>query len=193
MKTPKTLVIVTHPNIDKSFVNKRWLQELEKNRDIVTIHQLHKQYPDNTIDVAAEQQLLLSHDNIVFQFPFYWFSTPPLLKKWLDDVLVRGFAYGSGETDRKLTGKRIGLAISTGIKAIDYDKNGRYVSTLEELVRPLQLTIKYVSAEPLPIFAFHGAEYKYSAEELELSAAQYQQYIKQIASKSYDAASVATV
>lgn len=73
VKTSKTLVIVTHPDIDKSSVNKRWLEELEKNQDIVTIHQLHKNYPDNVIDVAAEQRLLLSHDNIIFQFPFYWF------------------------------------------------------------------------------------------------------------------------
>jgi putative NADPH-quinone reductase len=193
VKTSKTLVIVTHPDIDKSSVNKRWLEELEKNQDIVTIHQLNKNYPDNVIDVAAEQRLLLSHDNIIFQFPFYWFSTPPLLKKWLDDVLVRGFAYGSGETERKLTGKRMGLAVSTGIKAVDYDRNGRYAFTLEELVRPLQLTIKYISAKPLPIFAFYGAEYEYSTEDLELSAAQYQQYIKQISVESYDVASVAAV
>lgn len=74
MKTAKTLVIVTHPDIDKSVVNKRWVEELQKHRDLVTIHQLHEHYPDHMIDVAAEQQLLLDHDNIIFQFPFFQHS-----------------------------------------------------------------------------------------------------------------------
>ncbi|MDF7639407.1 NAD(P)H-dependent oxidoreductase [Lactobacillus sp. ESL0791] len=26
------------------------------------------------------------------QFPFYWYSCPPLLKKWEDDVLEHGWA-----------------------------------------------------------------------------------------------------
>lgn len=190
MKTAKTLVIVTHPDIDNSVVNKRWVEELQKHRDLVTIHQLHEHYPGHTIDVAAEQQLLLDHDNIVFQFPFYWFSTPPLLKKWQDEVLLHGFAYGRGKAERKLAGKRIGLAISAGIKAVDYDKDGRYAATVEELVRPLRLTIEYIGAEPLPVFTFYGIEDGHSTEEIDSSAAQYLQYIKQIAGEPRRAASV---
>ncbi|WP_396125955.1 NAD(P)H-dependent oxidoreductase [Brevibacillus laterosporus] len=25
--------------------------------------------------------------------PFYWYSSPPLLKKWLDDIFTHGWAY----------------------------------------------------------------------------------------------------
>jgi len=46
---------------------------------------------------------LLEHDRIVLQFPMYWYSMPPLLKKWLDDVLTYNFAYGS--KGDKLKGK----------------------------------------------------------------------------------------
>ncbi|MDP5008817.1 MAG: NAD(P)H-dependent oxidoreductase, partial [Glaciimonas sp.] len=132
----KTLIIVTHPNIDKSVINKKWLDALQPHQDHVTIHQLHQRYPDGVIDVEAEQKLLLEHDNIVFQFPFYWFSSPPLLKKWLDEVLTHGFADGSDASEKQLTEKSFGLAVSAGIKSIDYDKNGRYISTVEELLRP---------------------------------------------------------
>ena len=50
-------------------------------------------------DVEREQD----HDRITYQFPMYWYSVTPLLKKWLDDVLTDGFAYGS--TGNKLEGK----------------------------------------------------------------------------------------
>ena len=186
MNTAKTLVIVTHPDIHMSLINKRWLEELQKHQELVTIHQLHAHYPDHVIDVEAEQKLLLEHDNIILQFPLYWFSTPPLLKKWLDEVLLQGFAYGRHATERKLAGKRIGLAISAGIKEVDYDKNGRYLFTMEELLRPLQLTIDYIDAEMLPVFTCHGAEDGLPVEEIEASAAQYLQYIQQIASASSD-------
>jgi putative NADPH-quinone reductase len=181
MKTARTLVIVTHPDIHNSIINKRWVQELQKHPEFVTVHQLHEHYPDLRIDVEAEQKLLLDHDNIILQFPFYWFSTPPLLKKWLDDVLLHGFAYGSKVSDRKLEGKKIGLAISAGIKEVDYAQRGRYHFTLEELVRPLSLTIEYISAEPLPLFAFYGAEEGRSSEDVDSSAVQYVQYIRQLA------------
>ena len=178
MNSNKILVIVTHPDIHKSVVNKRWLQELQKNTDVVTIHQLHEQYPEGRIDVAAEQKLLLEHDTIILQFPFYWFSTPPLLKQWQDEVLTHGFAYGRGT--EKLAGKRIGTAVSAGIKAIDYDSNGRYHYTLEELLRPLRVTIEYISAEYLPAFACYGVEHGISDTDLDANAGQYLRYIRQL-------------
>jgi putative NADPH-quinone reductase len=177
---------VTHPDIHKSSVNKRWVQELQQHRDLVTIHQLHERYPDYSIDVESEQKLLLDHDNIILQFPFYWFSTPPLLKKWLDDVLLQGFAYGSGESHRQLAGKRIGLAISAGIAEVDYDQGGRYRFTVEELVRPLALTIEYISAKPLPLFVFYGMEDGRSIEDMEAGTARYLQYVKQVSTAPAD-------
>lgn len=186
MKNANTLVIVTHPDINTSIINKRWVEQLQKYPEHITIHQLHEQYPDGKLDITAEQQLLLDHDNIVLQFPLYWFSTPPLLKKWLDDVLTQGFAYGRDSAERQLAGKRIGLAISAGIKAADYNENGRYRFTMEELTRPLRVTIEYISADPLPIFACYGAESGVSEKELESSAADYLQYIRQIATAPRD-------
>ena len=92
----KTLVIVTHPNYQDSKINKRWVEELETQPDRFTVHHLYSTYPDTVIDVEREQKLVESHDNVVFQFPVYWFNCPPLLKQWLDEVLLYGWAYGSG-------------------------------------------------------------------------------------------------
>lgn len=77
----------------------------------MTVHDLYGTYPNFTIDVEKEQQLLLELERIVFQFPMYWYSSPALLKQWEDDVLALGWAYGTGGT--KSYGKELLLAIST--------------------------------------------------------------------------------
>jgi len=176
----KTLIILAHPNIVDSTVNKRWLEELKLNESLIKVHQLYLAYPDERIDVAREQDLLLEHQTIIFQFPFYWFSTPPLLKKWLDDVLAYGFAYGENPENRKLSGKSIGFAISTGIGATDYSRSGRYFYTLDELLSPLFLTWKYVEASAHPAFTFSGVENGVTSDRLDKSAAAYIRYIREL-------------
>lgn len=57
----KTLVIVTHPNIEQSHVNKSWVDALKAHPDLYTVHEIYKLYPDGKIDVAAEQKLLESY------------------------------------------------------------------------------------------------------------------------------------
>ncbi|MCU7375699.1 NAD(P)H-dependent oxidoreductase [Paucibacter sp. O1-1] len=67
----------------------------------MTINDLYANYPDFLIDVAREQQLCESHDVIIFQHPFYWYSTPAIVKEWLDLVLEHGWAYGKTGTALK--------------------------------------------------------------------------------------------
>ncbi|BCG61610.1 hypothetical protein PUR_50350 [Paenibacillus sp. URB8-2] len=98
-------------SLANSVVNKMWVDRLHQEED-VTVHDLYAEYPDKQINVEREQQLLLEHDRIVFQFPLYWYSSPSLLKEWQDVVLTYGWAYGS--QGMKLHGKEFGLAISTG-------------------------------------------------------------------------------
>ena len=84
----KTLIIVAHPNIYQSTVNQIWADTLSKDKEHYTVHNLYTVYPDGNIDVAVEQKLVEMHGTIIFQFPIYWFSCPPLLKQWLDSVLT---------------------------------------------------------------------------------------------------------
>ena len=84
----------------------------------MTIHDLYEVYPTLSIDVKREQALLLEHDVIVFQHPFYWYSCPAILKEWQDLVLEHGWAYGVGGT--QLRGKITLNAITTGGPAHAY-------------------------------------------------------------------------
>jgi glutathione-regulated potassium-efflux system ancillary protein KefG len=164
----KTLVLVAHPNIEESRVNRVWKERLEEEEN-VTVHELYKVYPNGNIDVEAEQRLLVQHDRIVFQFPLYWYSTPPLLKQWVDEVYTYGFGYGTGN---KLKGKEYILAISAGRPKESYRPDGPSKYTLEELLLPLKATIVLTEMVYLPPFIQYSAahlndeEVRESAESL---------------------------
>ena len=133
----KIMNLVFHPDLEKSRVNKTWKVQLEESGKIITSRDLYAEYPDFHIDVEREQALLLAHDRIILQFPFYWYSCPPLLKKWLDDVLTYGFAYGS--TGDKLKGKDLQIILSVGGQHKSYSGFDIY-TTIYELLKPFQLT-----------------------------------------------------
>lgn len=46
-----------------------------------------------TSDIIDEQTKVQEADLVIFQFPLYWFSTPAILKGWMDRVLCQGFAF----------------------------------------------------------------------------------------------------
>ncbi|MDR7246733.1 NAD(P)H-dependent oxidoreductase [Priestia megaterium] len=161
----KVLVNVFHPNLNESKVNKKWVERLQ--RENVTINNLYEKYPNWEFDLECEQKLLLEHDRIVFQFPFYWYSTPPLLKKWQDDILTFGWAYGTGGD--KLKGKEFVLAISVGGSQKSYQAGGYNNYTISELTRPLQQTANLTGMEFLSSFVLYKSVVA-SEQEIEKSA-----------------------
>ncbi|KLV03174.1 FMN reductase [Photobacterium aquae] len=132
------LVISGHPNLESSNTNTVILNELERRIDSLEVRRLDSLYPDYQIDIAAEQQALLKADIIVLQFPFYWYSVPALLKKWIDDVFSYNFAYGS--KGDKLKGKDFILSFTIGGPAESYDPLGYNHFTIEQIMHPLQQT-----------------------------------------------------
>lgn len=172
----KTLIIVTHPNINESVINKRWLEELHKFPESYTVHQLYEAYPNEKIDVLAEQLLIEQYEKIVFQFPYYWFNCPPLLKKWLDEVLTHGWAYGS-KSGYKMEGKKIALAISLGVEEHELSTSGIYKYPLSELTRPFELSFEYIKADYRPLFAFYGMEYNVSDSHIEQGVESYTNFL----------------
>jgi len=168
----KTLVLVFHPNLAASRANRRLTEELEQQAN-VTVHRVYEAYPNQEIDVAAEQRLLEQHDRIVLQFPFYWYSTPPLLKKWQDEVLTYGWAFGSAGD--KLHGKELLVAVTTGVAEQDYSPSGSAHYTVPELLRPLQATSHLIGTRYLTPYVLGGAM-QLSGEELEQHAKAYAAY-----------------
>lgn len=169
----KTLVILSHPSIGESG-SQQFLIQSVNDHDNITLHHLEREYPDGMIDVEREQNLLLQHDRIIFQFPFYWYSSPPLLKRWQDDVLTEHFAYGyRGD---KLKDKEFGLVLSIGVGEKEYETGGQEGYSISELTKPYQAVAKKTGMIYLKPFSIFQFAYKTEEEKMGILIA-YQQYL----------------
>lgn len=150
----KILYLVFHPDLSNSKVNREWKSQIDGSGIVSVSRDMYSEYPDFNIDVEKEQELLLEHDRIVLQFPLYWYSCTPLLKKWLDDVLSYNFAYGS--KGGKLKGKDLQLILSVGGQEKFYSGFDIY-ATLYELLRPFQLTANFCQMNySLPVWMYRA-------------------------------------
>ena len=155
----KTLILLTHENYSASKANRALLESLPEGAPVV-IRNLYEMYPDGRIDVAAEQSLAEQFDRIIFQYPMYWYDVPAFFKKWLDEVLAFGWAFGTREA---LQGKSIGIVITAGCP--------RETFTREEIALPVIATIRYVKAEYAGLVTLCSAENLDPAEVAESRAA----------------------
>ena len=171
----RVLVIFAHPVLERSRVNRRLLEAIRDLED-VTIHDLYEEYPTLNIDVKREQELLLAHDVIVFQHPFYWYSVPAILKEWQDLVLEHGWAYGHGGTH--LRGKVTLNAITTGGPETAYKKGGYNRFTIRELMAPWDQTAYLCGMRFLAPFAVHAALKVVRDEDLDDCRATYRKLIQ---------------
>lgn len=141
-----------------------------KNVEGLTVHNLYEEYPDFFIDVKREQQLLLEHDIIIWQHPFYWYSAPAILKEWFDLVLEHGFAYGSeGEA---LKGKMAMSVITTGGKKESYALGGLNSYPIKQFLLPYEQSCNLCQMKYLPPFVVHGT-HLLSARDIELLKVDY--------------------
>ncbi|SFD78000.1 glutathione-regulated potassium-efflux system ancillary protein KefG [Paenibacillus catalpae] len=171
----KILVITAHPELNRSRANKTFLHSLSQYGEDIRIHDLYQLYPNWTIDAEKEQKLLLQHDRIVLQFPFYWYSSPPLLKKWLDEVMTPGWAYGPG--GNHLIGKEFLVATTTGGTENAYRSGGDDQFTISEFLRPFERTITKCNGTYLPAFVSYSVKTA-TDEALAQEAARYVEHIR---------------
>lgn len=111
------LVISGHNDLQHSVANATVINEIERQLPDAEVRRLDALYGNGPIDVAAEQEALRRADVIVWQFPMYWYSLPALMKRWLDEVFLHGFAYGSTAV---LGGKKFLVSLTTGAPAEAY-------------------------------------------------------------------------
>lgn len=135
----KILYLVVHPHLERSVANKAIADKVDAT-GLVKRHDLYGAYPDGKIDVAKEQALLAWADLVILQFPFQWYSTPPLLKAWQDEVLKYGFAFTMDGSPSQLRGKEILASITSGGPKDAYASGGYNRFTYEEMLRPLEQT-----------------------------------------------------
>jgi glutathione-regulated potassium-efflux system ancillary protein KefG len=140
----------------------------------ITVHDLYEAYPTFDVDVAHEQALLAAHDLIVLQHPFFWYSTPPLIKQWEDLVLEHGWAYGS--TGTALRGKRMLSLITTGGGASAYRHDGYNRFTIRELLAPIEQTAALCKMDYLPPYVIYGT-HQMTEADIEQAAVRYRQVL----------------
>ena len=159
------LVLVAHPAMEQSRVNRRLMQAAATASARVVVRDLYALYPDYLIDIDAEQALLASAKLIVWQHPIQWYSMPPLMKLWVDEVLSFGWAYGPGGT--ALRGKDLWLAATTGGPQESYhpDSYNRYF--FDAFMPPYEQTASLCGMRFLPPLRLHGA---HRADDAEVEA-----------------------
>jgi glutathione-regulated potassium-efflux system ancillary protein KefG len=165
----RLLILFAHPALDRSRVHRRLLAHVPA-RPGITLHDLYEEYPAFDIDVPREQALLVEHDLIVLQHPFFWYSTPPLLKQWEDLVLEHGWAYGRDGT--ALRGKRALHVISAGGREEAYQHEGYNRFTIRELLAPLEQTAFLCGMIWVPPYVIHGT-HRLTEAQIEDEAARY--------------------
>lgn len=167
----KTLVIVSHPEINNS-QTQQFLLQGAKLLD-VTWHHVEEL---NKIDVAAEQQLLMAADRIIFQFPLYWYAAPSGLKHWEDQVLTRNFIYG--DNNDNLGDKEFGIVVSTGMPLKEFRRGGSENITIDQIMAPYRAIADRAKMKILPVFTIAQFQYLDDQKQMQLLI-DYQRYLTQ--------------
>jgi glutathione-regulated potassium-efflux system ancillary protein KefG len=177
----KILILFAHPRFENSLVQKQ-LSIAARRVPGITFHDLYEHYPDFDVQVQQEQALLISHDIIVLQHPFYWYSCPPLMKQWLDLVLQHGWAYG--KEGKALEGKIMFNAISTGGSEEAYRRGGFNRFTMAQFLAPFDQTARLCKMEYYPPFLVHGT-HRASAQDIERAGETYQKLLEGLATGQF--------
>ena len=170
----KVLVNFAHPAKARSKMNNALVRAIDDLKQ-VTVNDLYARYPDFLIDVNREQRLCEDNDILIFQHPFYWYSTPAIMKEWLDLVLEHGWAYGS--KGKALAGKTFLQAITAGGDDSTYQKDGYNAFTIGELTSPYRATAKLCNMKWLPPFTVLGIHRGLSEEKITSYAEDYRRTV----------------
>ena len=158
---PGAYVLAAHPDWRESRVNRRLLHAARSVEGVV-VNDLYGSYPDYDIDVAAEQQRVAASPLLVLLHPIQWYSMPPLMKLWLDDVLTHGWAYGHDGT--ALQGKDLWLVATTGGPESSYHPQGYNRFFFDAFLPPYEQTAALCGMRFLPPLLLHGANRVSEAE-----------------------------
>jgi NAD(P)H dehydrogenase (quinone) len=121
-------------------------------------------------DIQIELDKLMECDLLVLNFPLFWFSTPAILKGWIDRVLVSGAVYGGTRFyDRGgLRGKRAIVSVTLGGQQHMFGNDGIHGSLEGMLRHPLQGTLAYTGLDVLAPFVGWHVPYATNEDRLAL-------------------------
>lgn len=150
----KTLVIFAHPYYEYSTANVELVKAYE-GTDNLHFKDLYEEYPDFHIATFRERKRIKDFERLIFHFPLIWFGLPPLLKLWIDEVFDMKW---TAESDHPLLNKDAIIIVTVGGKEENYSEEGLYETTIQDLMKPLTLSLKVNSIDVKKIIAVHDAD-----------------------------------
>ena len=108
-------------------------------------------------DVKKEIAHIQQADLLILQFPLWWFSTPAILKGWMDRVFAFGVAYDSERRFKTggFSGKKAMLVVTTQGPESSYQVNAAN-GTMDAILFPIHHALQFVGFETLPPFVGYG-------------------------------------
>mgnify|MGYP000135852355 CR=1 FL=1 len=157
------LIISGHTDLNDSVANKAIIEETLRLLPHAKVVYLDKLYPDFKIDVKAEQEKLENADIIVLQFPFFWYSMPSIMQRWIEETFKHGWSHG--RTGDKLKGKKVIVSLTTGAPASMYRKNEGAEHDMGEYLLPIVATCKLCQMDYLGHVLTGGVSYQTRTDE----------------------------
>ncbi|WP_430430135.1 NAD(P)H-dependent oxidoreductase [Oceanicaulis sp.] len=179
----RILIYFAHPGRRYSRANMAMAEAVDHLAG-VTFVDLYGQYPRHDIEIEAEQAQLIEHDVIIFQFPLFWYSTPSLLKEWMDLVLEHGFAYGSG--GEALKDKIFMCAVTASSPEDAYSPDGFQNYPLRTFLTPLEQTARLCQMRGLPPYVLYESLVASEDERLPDHVKGYKRLIMGLREERYD-------
>ena len=149
-------LIYAHPYPNRSRAGRTLLGSVS-NLEGVKVRSLYERYPDFSIDVDAEQELLREAEVLVWQHPIYWYGPPPLMSLWFEKVLSRGWAYGKGGD--ALRGKACLWVPTTGGDTAAYREGGMHGHSFDTYIPPVEQTARFCGMVWQPPLILHGSHH----------------------------------
>ncbi len=139
------------------FEQRRFTDTLRYDRE----QKYNLEHQSFSADIRRELEKLLWCQNLILQFPLWWFSVPAMMKGWIDRVFVNGLVYGKNKRldTGGLKGRRAMLAITTGCLPEMVEPDG-LLGGLDINLWHLQAgTLAYAGFEVLPPFLAWSIHY----------------------------------
>ena len=150
----KTLIIISHPDVTQSS-SQQFLLASIKGEELIQIRHLESilaEQENNHFDKRIERACLQEADRIIFQFPFYWYQCPSVMKQWMDEVLMLNLS-------QKNKMKEFGIVVTVGAKSDRYTAGGSVGFGIEELLRPYQALANQLGWEYQTPFVIYQFQY----------------------------------
>lgn len=153
-----TRIYIGHPDLVNSG-SQRYLLESGKGLSSVEFIDLSSNLA--AFDLSLQTTEITKCDQIILQFPLYWYQAPSVIKEWVDQIL------GSIPTE-VLKGKTLGLVVIAGTSPADYQVGTRVGRSLSELLSSFEALARYKQMIYQPIFAIHQFQYMNELEKMKL-------------------------